>query len=167
MDDAAILLSEIDNQMRRLKDQSIVDYKKELLANNYPILRMLAERIVEHEDRLDIAEAAIAEALANTESQILPELSGSILMSLALGMKVCADVKELKVWGEYPMPPDLRATINAYERAAKIVSDEVASVTLEAIDEDDLDGDYDEDEDDATNGEDVIESALAGEEKSE
>jgi hypothetical protein len=39
MNDPAILLEEINNQMNRLKDLAVVDYKKELLANNYPIIK--------------------------------------------------------------------------------------------------------------------------------
>ena len=133
-----ILLEEIDNQMRRLKDQAVVDYKKELLANNYPIIKMLAEIVVQQNERLDLAEGAIAEALTHMDSQILPELAAALQMTLALGLQVCKSVNELEVWGEHKMPDDLRATIHAYDQAAKQMSDDISHVTLEAVDDDAL-----------------------------
>jgi hypothetical protein len=138
MNDPAILLEEINNQMNRLKDLAVVDYKKELLANNYPIIKMLAEIVVTQNERLDLAEGAIAEALTHMDSQILPELGAAIQMTLALGLQVCKSVNELGVWGEYPMPDELRATIQAYERASKQLSDDVSNVTLEAIEDEEL-----------------------------
>jgi hypothetical protein len=144
-----ILIEEIDNQMRRLKDQAVVDYKKELLANCYPILRMLAEQTVEQRGRIEVAEAAIAEALTQMESQLLPELSAALQMTLALGVKVCQDTRNLfepgGPYSEDDLSPELRATIDAFERAAGQVSQDVAEVTLEAIDEDDLDADDEDD----------------------
>jgi hypothetical protein len=72
------------------------------------------------------------------DSQILPELGAAIQMTLALGLQVCKSVNELGVWGEYPMPDELRATIQAYERASKQLSDDVSNVTLEAIEDEEL-----------------------------
>ena len=138
MNDPQILLEEIDNQIRRLKDQAVVDYKKELLANSYPIIKMLAEIVVTQNERLDLAEGAIAEALTHMDSQILPEMAAAIQMTLALGLQVCKTVTELEVWGEHKMPEDLRATIHAYDQAAKQMSDDVSNVTLEAVDDDEL-----------------------------
>ena len=189
--DPNILLEEIDNQMRRLTTAAVVDYKKELLANNYPIMRMLAElvvvqsaRIDEVNARLDLAEGAIAEALTHMDSQILPELAAQIQMTLALGLQVGKLTTELKFWAEPKMPnmPDeLRATIHAFEQAAKQVSDEVGAVTLEAIDDDELE--QMESEEDAespqpdpapadpppTEGDDesVVDQALQGKENSQ
>jgi hypothetical protein len=165
MNDPQVLLEEIDNQMRRLKDQAVVDYKKELLANNYPIVRMLAEIVVTQNERLDVAEAAIAEALTHMDSQILPELAASIQMTLALGMQVGKAVSELEVWNETKMPEELRATIHAFEQAAKQVSDDVSVVTLEAINDDDLMNQMAREM--QPDGEAVIDEALQGAENSQ
>lgn len=154
--DPTILLEEIDNQLRRLKDQAIVDYKKELLVNCYPIIRMLVENQVELKDRLDLAEGAIAEALTHMESQILPDLAAQIQMALAIGLEVCKGVGALKT----ELPEELRATIEAYARAAQQVVSDVSEVTLVAIDDDDLDGAA------APPDGDAVDQALAGEESS-
>jgi hypothetical protein len=158
--DPRVVLEEIDNQMRRLKDQGVVDYKKELLANNYPIIRMLTELLIEQRDRLEMAEGAIAEALTHMDSQILPELAAGIQMTLALGIQICQDVMKLEVWSEHKMPDELRATIQAFDRAAKQLSDDVSDVTLEAIDPAEMESaEPPPSEDDA-----VVDQALAGEE---
>lgn len=168
MNDPNVLLEEVDNQMRRLKDQAVVDYKKELLANNYPIIRMLAEIVVAQNERLDLAEGAIAEALTHMDSQILPELGASIQMTLALGVKICQDVTELEVWGEYPMPEELRVTMRAFEKASRQLSDDVSNVTLEAIDDEELMREMAEEmAQKQQGGESAVEQALAAEENSQ
>jgi hypothetical protein len=127
---------------------------------------MLAEIVVKQNERLDVAEGAIAEALAHIDSQILPELAASIQMTLALGLQVCKAVNELEVWSETKMPEELRATIHAFDQAAKQTSDSVSAVTLEAIDDDDLMNQMAR-EMTQPDGEAVIDEALEGQENAQ
>jgi hypothetical protein len=63
------------------------------------------------------------------------------------------------------MPEELRATIHAFEQAAKQVSDDVSVVTLEAINDDDLMNQMAREM--QPDGEAVIDEALQGAENSQ
>jgi hypothetical protein len=141
------LLAEIRGANQRLADQAVVDPKKELVHNVYPLIELLAqvynEQFTDVHERLDLAEGAVAEYLTQQESMVLPDLAETLQTVFALALKLCAEVVQ------EPQPatvPKLAATCR--DRIVK-AQQLVADVTLvEEPDDDDGDDDDDDDNDD-------------------
>ena len=134
------VIQEIDHATARLEQAAIVDQKRELLDNAYPLLKLVVENLgvrqLETVQRLDEVEAAVAEYLTSQESMILPELAAQIQTVLALAMTFCDTVNACEVWGKTEatrakkMPEDLRNQMVILKRAAGEVRDLVDEVTL-------------------------------------
>ena len=93
-----VLLDEIARQEKRVKNESlIIETRKELATNIYPLMRMMVESMLGASgqvltdilQRLELAEGVIAEYLSSQESVILPDLAVRLHATLAIGFELC------------------------------------------------------------------------------
>ena len=104
------LIGEIERQQERIKKPStIVDVKKELADNIYPLLRLAIESMAtldgDLRERITLAEGVIAEYLTSQESMLLPELAARIQGRSPSG---CSSVTWRPAWRRTWTPPCLR-----------------------------------------------------------
>ncbi|MDX1421558.1 MAG: hypothetical protein R3322_00370 [Kiloniellales bacterium] len=148
--DAATILSEIDRAQKVIAGAAVIDPKKELENNVYPLLRFIAAAIAqsasEQGDRVQAVEDAVAEYLSGGESILLPMLAGRIQGTLGIGATLCEMIRKLDVWtADAPMPTELANMVGAFEHAATVCSEMVEDVTIEDATDDDSDDDGDGD----------------------
>ena len=136
------LLGEIERQQARVKKPAtIIDLKKELADNVYPLLRLAIESMAaldgDLRERVTLAEGVIAEYLTSQESMVLPELAARIQGTFAIGMQLCDVAEGLaeNLDSEIPALKDLATLIGAYREAATTTQHLVEEVTLEEMPE--------------------------------
>lgn len=133
--DPQTILSELDAAVTRLESQPIIDAKKELGSNVYPLLRLTVETLTLRDQnirqRVALAENVIAEYLSAQESMILPELAEHIVTAFGVGAKVCEEVEKIA-----DLPKVVTKLIEAYRKISASAVQQVADVTLEEVDED-------------------------------
>lgn len=140
------LLAEIDHAIERLNKVAVIDPKKELTDNVYPLVRMVAESVgqvllehVQHfgaiDQRIEVAEGAIAELATAGDSLVLPDLAGRIDETLSIGLQVCAAVEQY-IENEAGDGTDvLRAAVKKYRESVSDLRDELDDVTVDTDDE--------------------------------
>ena len=160
MQTISTLLAEIAGAHKRLADKPIVEPKAELAQNVYPLLQMVVETFatvaIEHEQRVKLAEDAIAETFMQQDSMILPDLAA--MLQETLSAVVALIDKVLLVPG---LAEDLKKQAHQIRITATELGPVIDDVTVEAVD-DDGDGDEteaeDEDDSDADGGRGTAES---------
>lgn len=150
-----VLLDEIARQEKRVKNESlIIETRKELATNIYPLLRMTVESILgaqsqvlaEILQRLELAEGVIAEYLSSQESVILPELAVRLHATLAIGLELCDRAETLlaglpdAAFEDQAVATErdsLVTLLGGFREAAKVSQELIQEVELEEIPGDD------------------------------
>lgn len=154
------LLDEVDRAVDRINKAAVVDPRRELVDNLYPLLRLVVETtghaLIAHEraiidtaQRMEDAEAAIAELATSGDSMILPELAATIDDVLALGLQLCGQALEVAdELAETPYDGErvnkVRVLVEAYRASVDRLRGEIDAVTV--MDEDDNEGDDNDDD---------------------
>lgn len=132
------LLSDIDAQTQRVVgSKTVIDVRKELSDNLYPMLAMIVEAV---DKRITVSEDAIANVIDQEDSFLLPELSEQILTVFAQASTLASAIIQQLT----PEQKELR------DQAAQLLSlimpatEEVVSVTVE--EDEDEEGDEEEEE---------------------
>lgn len=140
------LMQEILRTHQRLTQQAVVDPKKEIADNVYPLLQLMTETfgtmILDTHQRLEIAEASIAEYLTAQESMILPELAADIQLVLALAMDLADSVLAL-VPADGDGQDEIKKKAMVVRTRAEQLQPEIAEVTLVEVPDDEVPGDDD------------------------
>lgn len=154
----AEVYAEIQAAATALASRDQVAVKSELQNNIYPLLALLVEGIAAQqnvdEQRFQLMEQAIAEAISGETSIVLPDLANTIKGALAVGELVCQDVinfqaqvsKAFQDLGGEPiaLPARLAQLIGAYKQNTIVAVELLDDATIEPAD----DGDDEEDDDD-------------------
>lgn len=122
----------------------MVDPKKELEANLWPIIQAIVETfgsdignlgrgLAELKERQDQSEETLVDYLATQESMIQPILAQRIVGTIVLGIQVCASLDELKL----ELPDELKAMVIGYGKAAEKTLESVQAVIVEDEEDDD------------------------------
>jgi len=143
------LIHEIDAAITRLKDAAVIDQKKELTENIYPLLRMqtltftalisgVAEQcdvnLIAFGERLEEVDSAIAEYITAQESVILPDLASRIQAVFALADSFCDAVSTSDKWKGGGIPKQLASMIEMLRSEVFSARKAVDSVTIEEED---------------------------------
>jgi hypothetical protein len=127
------LAEEAARAHERARAQTVLDPRAEIVDNLYPLLRMMLESsgevLVDHEQRLALAEATIAELALSSDSMLLPDLAGAIDEVLMLGLQVCQAAEN----GDAAAIAELTVK---YRAAVEELRAELADVTVDPEDED-------------------------------
>jgi hypothetical protein len=130
------LLQEIESERQRVSDKAIIDPKKELAGNVYPMLARVVELIGQ---RLGETEEVVAAYLEGEDSLIQPDLGIQILGVFDLTKQLCAAILA---------DPTYAPLQKGAEQLAVLVHETAETVDSFVLDEDDDDDEDEDDEDD-------------------
>jgi hypothetical protein len=141
--DPKLILTEVDASMTRLTQAAIVDQKKELLGNLYPLLKLTVQALnsqrAEMEERIVEVEDVLAEVIAGAESRIQPRLAKRIHMALSIGGDLVAKLAAMHADEEqfkgFQLPDEILMTMQAYQQAMITAAGMVGDVTIEVLDD--------------------------------
>jgi len=128
------VVTEIQYATTNLGKSAMLDPKRELEKNLYPLLLALAESTASAISGLDerVAEVSdiVGDVLSGTESVLQAEVSAKIVAVIVAGLHI---MKGLAAWTD--MPENLRTAIAGYGMASQEVLEEIRDMTVSAEDE--------------------------------
>jgi cytochrome P450 len=150
--DPKMIQTELDASMQRLTDAAVIDQKRELLGNLYPLLKLVVQSLASLKEdlyeRVELAEDALAEVIAGSESRIQPRLAKRIHMALNIGQDLVttlaamhADQEQFK---DFQLTDNLLTIMSAYQQATMTAQGMVIDVTIEVVNEEDIEDDEEE-----------------------
>lgn len=139
------ILTEVDQSMARLTEAAVIDQKRELLGNLYPLLKLTVEAVRDTQknlfERMELMEDTLAEVIAGSESRIQPRLAKRIHAALSIGNDIVATLAGMHAdqekFKDFALPDELLMLMNAYQSAMMTAAGMVNDVTVEVIDEED------------------------------
>jgi hypothetical protein len=138
------LLSEIDNATRRLADQAIIDQKREMLDNIYPLLKLIiggqSKLRRDFDERLGLCEDAVADMITGADDRIHERLATRIHITVDFGVQICECLVK-RATEKHPLSPDEVLLMQTFRDSAAVMLQMVDDVFVSADEGDEEDDD--------------------------
>lgn len=157
MSDFETLARDIARQRKRAETATYLEYRKDAVANLWPLL---ADLVAACDERMRETEEMVAELIENTQSIVQPDLAIQITSLIDIGDQLVQLVSALPV-GDDMTKKRLEEALTAWTAAAPLVREAVQEATVEPDegDEGDEEGDDDEDQDGDEDEDDEVEAS--------
>lgn len=160
MSDFETLARDIARQRKRAETSTYLEYRKDAVANLWPLL---ADLVAACDERMRETEEMVAELIENTQSIVQPDLAIQIMSLIDIGDQLAQLVSASPATDDMTKKR-LAEALTAWTAAAPLVREAVQEATVEPDegdegDEGDEEGDEDEDQDGAEDEDDEVEAS--------